>query len=126
MGATEKTIKKIIKNLDNVEPTLKFLNYEQKQALMVLERILQLKPTGLKWSSNEYYFITILKFLLVPRTTIYDMYKSAPLVQVAQAYHELAPKFQLFNYQTLGITLDEYKVFVRNCYNLISDKSKWR
>lgn len=126
MGCVEDTVARIIKEKDNIEPTLKFLAFEQKQRLYVLDKMLQLKPLEKKWGSNDYYYITILKFLLIPREQIYDIYKHAPLKHVAQAHREKTPILQLLDYTLLNITSEEYKQFIVGCYKIIGDSTKWK
>lgn len=121
----EKDIKPILTN-PTIESTLKFITEEQKTILYVINKILQLKPVSQRWCSDDYYYITILKLLQVPREVVYDIYKKAPRVQVARAYKEKSPFFQPFNFTKLDITLDEYKVFVNACYYYINDPTKWR
>lgn len=126
MGCIEETIERVRKEKDFIEPTLKFLSIEQKQRLFVLDKMLQLKPLEKKWGSNDYYYITILKFLLIPREQIYEIYKRAPLKHVAQAHREKAPKLQLLDYTLLGVTSEEYKQFIIGCYKVIGDPTKWK
>lgn len=126
MGCGEDTIARIRKQKESIEPTLKFLSVEQKQRLLVLDKLLRLKPLEQKWSSNDYYYITILKFLLIPREQIYSIYKHAPQNRVAQAHRELAPKLQELDYTLLGITSEEYKQFIIGCYKVIGDPAKWK
>ena len=110
----------------HTESTLKFITTEEKVRLYVLNKILQLKPVSQKWCSDDYYYITMLKFLLIPRETIYSIYKSAPRIPVAQAHKEKSPIFKPFDYTKLGITLNEYKLFVSACYKYINDPTEWR
>ena len=105
---------------------MKFLTIEQKQRWYVLQKLLALKPVSPRWSNDDYYYISILKFLLVPRETVYDIYKHAPLKSVAKAYKEKSPFFKKFDYSLLGVTSDEYKNFVLGCYHIINDPTKWR
>ena len=126
MSCVEDTVARTLKERDFIEPTLKFLSFEQKQRLLVLDKLLRLKPLGKKWCSDDYYYITILKFLLVPREQIYSIYKHAPQNRVAQAHRELAPKLQLLNYTLLGVNSEEYKQFIIGCYKVIGQPSKWK
>lgn len=126
MGSCEDAIVKAKKTMQNVEPTLQFLTHTQKQRLLVLDRLLELKkPIEVKWGSNDYYYITILKFLLVPRTTIVNIYKHAPQAQVARAYKKSAPMFSSFDYTLLGVNSEEWFEFVAACYKIIGDSTKW-
>lgn len=122
----EKSLQLVCKTMEEVEPTLRFLSIEQKKRLYVLDKCLRLKPLGHKWSSNEYYYITLLRFLLVPKETIKTIYKTAPQRQVAIACRELAPKLKELDYRLLGVTSEEYELFVRACYNLTGDPTKWK
>ena len=108
------------------ESTNKFMTKEERQRMYVLNKFLQLKPIEPKWSSNNYYFITVLKFLLIPRDTVVDIFKFAPLKYVAQAYKERAPKLKLLDYTLLSVNEEEYKLFMAACYNVIGDPLKWR
>lgn len=125
MKRTDREINLFLSN-PCLESTLKFMTQEQKTILYVINKLLQLKPISQQWCSDDYYYITILKFLLVPRETIYEIYKRAPRIQVARAHKEKSPFFRPFDYTKLGITLDEYKTFVNACYHYINDPTKWR
>ena len=125
MNCHEQELRQMLKS-PAIESTLKFITPEEKIRLYVLDKILQLKPVSLKWCSDDYYYITILKFLLVPRETIYLIYKSAPHIPVAQAHKEKSPIFQPFDYAKLNISLSEYKLFVQACYKYINDPTMWR
>lgn len=114
------------KSSESVEPTLKFMTEEQKTRMYVLQKFLQLKPVSPKWDSNEYYYVTILQFLRVPKDYLRTLYKSAPRAQLAQALRQKTPSFQKFNYAALGITLDEYRLFVAACYHVIGDFTEMR
>ena len=126
MNAAEDTIYRALKTKDAVEPSMAFIKKEQKQRLYVLDKLLALKPVSKRWGSNDYYYITILKFLLIPRETIYEMYKAAPQRQKAQAHKEKAPILQKFDYSCLGINSEEWELFVQACYKVIADPSKWK
>ena len=125
MNCVEHTVKNIRKTKEVIEITNKFMTKEEKQRLFVLNKFLQLKPIESKLSSNNYYFITVLKFLMIPRDTVVDIYKFAPQKYVAQAYKEKAPKFQQLDYKLLGITQEEYNLFVLASYNVIGDVLNW-
>ena len=125
MGASENTIHRILKAKDEIEPTLQFLKREQKQRLFVLDKLLALKPVSPRWCSNDYYYITILKFLLIPRETIYQTYKAAPQRQKAQAYRENSPQLKKFDYSCLGVNSEEWGLFVLECYKILGDPLKW-
>ena len=126
MGCHEDTACRILKNSESIEPTLKFLSLEQKKRMYVLDKCLRLRPLCMKWCSNDYYFITLLRFLLIPKETIKAIYKSAPQAQVAQACKEVAPKLKLLDFHLLDITSEEYELFVAACYRVINDPTKWR
>jgi hypothetical protein len=126
IGCVEDTVRKVLKKSNSIEHTLKFITYEQKQRLLVLDKLLQLKPVRPKWSSDDYHYVSILKFLLVPRETIYELYKHAPMEQLAKAHRQLSPKFKLFDYTCIGITSEEWNLFVASCYFIIGDITKWR
>ena len=125
MNCHEDSVLRISKVLDKTEPTLKFLTRQQKQRLFVLDKLLELKPITLKWSSNDYYYITILRFLLVPREKIMTMYKGAPQIQVSRAYRKNVPVFSLFDYTTIGVNSEEWFEFVSSCYRMIGDPTRW-
>ena len=125
MGCSEETIFRIKKTISHTEPTLKFLNFKQKQRFLVLDKILQLKPIGAKWCSDDYYYITILKFLLIPRTEVVKIYKHAPQAQVAQAYKKSNPMLSAFDYTKIGVNSEEWFEFVSACYKIIVDSTKW-
>ena len=126
MGCHEDTIAVVRKTIYKFEPTLKFLSTEQKKRMLVLDKLMRLKPLELKWGSNDYYYITILRFLLVPKETIKSLYKAAPQQQVAMACRELAPKLQELDYKLLSVTSEEYELFVHACYCIIGDPTKWK
>ena len=126
LGCIDKYIWPILKYKERFEPTIKFLTQEQKQSMYVLDTFLELKPASLKWDKNCYYHITILKYLGVPRDVIYDLYKSAPLRQVALAHKERYPIFQSFDFHCFGLTAAEYESFVRGCYIQLKNPEKWR
>ena len=126
MGCHEDTAARLIKQMQDVEPTLKFLTTEQKKRMYVLDKCLRLKPLCIKWCSNDYYFITLLRFLLVPKDIIKAIYKAAPQIQVAQACKEVAPKLKSLDFHLLEITSEEYELFVFACYRVINDPTKWR
>lgn len=126
MGCSEDMVLRIKKEEGIVEPTLKFLTHEQKQRLLVVDKLLELKPVSRKWCSNDYYYITILKFLLVPREAIYEIYKGAPMRQKAMAHKENAPLLKKFDYTCLGVNSEEWGLFVIECYKILGAPDKWK
>lgn len=125
-GCIEETIAKVSKSDNEIEPTLKFLSLKEKQRLLVLDRLLSLKPVSTKWNENCYYYITILKFLGFNREQILSIYPKAPQKQVAQACKERSPIFCKFDYSWLKVNTEEWIAFVEACYKIIGDATKWR
>lgn len=111
---------------NNIESTFKFATTDEKKRLYVLNKFLQLKRMAPKWCSDDYYYITILKFLLTPRDVIYDMYRGTPHRYYSNAYKEKSPFFAPFDYSLLGVTAEEYRLFVASCYNILGKPDKWR
>jgi hypothetical protein len=111
---------------NNVESTFKFATTEEKKRLYVLDKFLQIRRMAQKWCSDDYYYITILRFLLVPRDTIYSLYRGIPHKYYSNAYKEKSPIFVPFDYTLLNITAEEYKLFVASCYNILGKPEKWR
>lgn len=126
MGCHEDIAASLMRTTTEEEPTLRFLTTDQKKRMYVLDKCLRQKPLCMKWNSNDYYFITLLRFLLVPKDTIKEMYKAAPQAQVAQACKEKSPKLQDLDFHLLDINSEEYQMFVLACYRIINDPTKWR
>lgn len=111
---------------DNIEKTFKFATPEEKKRLFVLDKFLQLKRMAPKWCSDDYYYITILRFLLVPRDVIYGMYRGTTHRYYSNAFKEKYPMLSSFDYSLLNVTAEEYKLFVASCYNILGSSDKWR
>lgn len=124
MGCKECTVEWNLKNAIISEGSLKYLTDAQKHTLFVFDKIFIKKPISTKWDSNCYFHITILKFLSMPKNDIKEIYKFAPQKNVAQACHEKAPKLSSFDYNSLGVTSEEWRDFVRSCYIFIGDIEK--
>lgn len=126
MGCKKSTLFNVTRVKQITEPTLKFLNKQQKQRLFVLDKLLELKLVSTKWCSNDYYYITILRFLHIPKDTIRNMYKSAPQVPLARALREKSPYLGQFDYTVLGINSEEWFEFVAASYKVMRDSDRWR
>lgn len=124
VGCCKDSIYKI-KSMPNIEPSLKYITHEQKQRWYVLNKLLELKPISNKWSHKDYVYITILKFLQIPRDVIYKIYSYAPLHQVANAYKEKSPLLKEFSYADKKINSEEWQNFVLSCYNILHYPEKW-
>ena len=128
MGSCEDRTELLLREVDlsSIEPTLKFLTEEQKQRLYVLDKLLTLRRQTKKFVNYDYCYITILKFLQVPREIIYDFYSNCSIRRVANAYRERSPLLKQFDYTLLGINSEEWLNFQCSCYEIIGDVTKWR
>ena len=127
MGCSERVVERLVNtNEGQHEPGLDFLTQEQKQRLYVLDKLLILQRLTPKFVNYDYCYITILKFLQVPRETVYNLYKNCPIRRVANAYKEKAPFLQQFEFEQLGINSEEWGVFVCACYKILCDPEKWK
>ena len=127
MGCCEEVVSEVLKhNEEQYESTLDFLTLEQRQRLYVLDKLLLLRRKTKKFVNYDYCYITILKFLRIPREVLYDLYKNSPIRRVANAHRERSPLLQQFDYELLGANSEEWHLFVCACYKIIGDPAKWR
>jgi hypothetical protein len=126
MGCEKKVPLRLIKQISAIEPNLKFITKEQKQRMFVLDKLLESKAVDVKWGSQTYYHVTILKFLQLPKEYIKTIYPRAPIKSFSQAIKEKSPFLKLFDYTALGINSEEWQNFVLSCYKYINDFDKIR
>lgn len=115
MGYSQGYISKIYNAETKYIPTLEHITEEQRIRKYVVDRILECKVITTNermFNDNDIAYIKLLDFCLVDRDKIRATYYNISQYRISKAFRDKKITFAAFDPYSIGLTQDEYNLFL--------------